>query len=67
MPEISEPRLGYCAAVLRNNGKPRSWYRDVPEDDLEAELSYLRKDIFQRDVDLAVVRITAFDRFSNRV
>lgn len=49
------------------NGKPRSWYRDVPEDDLEAELSYLRKDIFQRYVDLAVVRITAFDRFSNRV
>jgi DNA polymerase-3 subunit epsilon len=50
-----------------NDGKPKSWYQDVLEDDLEDELSYLRKDIFQRDADIPVVKITAFDRFSNRV
>ena len=50
-----------------NNGKPRSWYRDVPEGSIEEELSYLRKDIYQREVDVPVVKITAFDRFSERV
>ncbi len=49
------------------DGRPRSWYRDVLEDDLEAELSYLRKDIYQRDADIRVAKITAFDRFSDRV
>ena len=48
------------------NGKPRSWYRDVHEDDLEGELSYLRKEIYQRDVDIPIVKISAFDRFSER-
>ncbi len=50
-----------------DNGKPRSWYRDVPEDDLDGELSYLRKEIFQREADIPVTRITAFDRYSERV
>ena len=50
-----------------SDGKLRSWYRDVLEDGLEDELSYLRKDIFQRDADIPAVKITAFDRFSNRV
>jgi DNA polymerase-3 subunit epsilon len=50
-----------------NDGGRRSWYRDVLEDGLDEELSYLRKDIFQQDADIPVVKITAFDRFSNRV
>lgn len=50
-----------------NNGKPKSWYRDVTEDDLSEELSYLRKDIYQREINVPVVKITAFDRFSVRV
>lgn len=50
-----------------SDGKLRSWYRDVLEDGLEDELSYLRKDIFQRDADIPAVKVTAFDRFSNRV
>ena len=50
-----------------SDGKLRSWYRDVHEDGLEDELSYLRKNIFQRDADIPAVKITAFDRFSNRV
>jgi DNA polymerase III subunit epsilon len=50
-----------------SDGKLRSWYRDVLEDGLADELSYLRKDIFQRDADIPAVKVTAFDRFSNRV
>lgn len=50
-----------------DNGKPRSWYRDVPEDDQAEELAYLRKNIYQREVDIPVVKTTAYDRFSNRV
>jgi DNA polymerase-3 subunit epsilon len=50
-----------------NDGQPRSWYRDVSEDTLDEELSYLRKEIYQREADVPVVRITAYDRFSDRV
>tara|TARA_Y100001934_G_scaffold107885_1_gene132456 strand:+ start:629 stop:1513 length:885 start_codon:yes stop_codon:yes gene_type:complete len=49
------------------DGNRRSWFRDVDEGDLDEELNYLRTEIFQRDVDLPVTRITAFDRFSDRV
>jgi hypothetical protein len=31
------------------------------------ELLYLREVIYQREVDVPVVKITAFDRFSDRV
>jgi DNA polymerase III subunit epsilon len=50
-----------------SDGQPRSWYTDVPEDIVDEELKYLRKEIYQREVDVPVVKITAFDRFSNRV
>jgi DNA polymerase III subunit epsilon len=50
-----------------NDGQPKSWYRDVPEDNLDEEVSFLRKEIYQREIDVPVVKITAFDRFSDRV
>jgi DNA polymerase III subunit epsilon len=50
-----------------NDGQLRSWYRDVPESSLDEELLYLREEIYQREVDVPVVKITAFDRFSDRV
>jgi DNA polymerase III subunit epsilon len=50
-----------------SDARPRSWHCEVSEDDLEKELSYLRGEIFQRDVDIPAVKITAFDRFSVRV
>jgi DNA polymerase-3 subunit epsilon len=50
-----------------NDANPRSWYFDVSEDDLEEEFSYLRKEIYQGNIDIPVVKITAFDRFSDRV
>jgi DNA polymerase-3 subunit epsilon len=48
------------------NGKPRSWYRDVPEDNVGEELAYLKKEIFQYEANLMVGRISAYDRFSDR-
>ena len=50
-----------------NNGKPKSWYRDVLEGELEDELLYLHSNIYQQEVEILVVRITAFDRYSERV
>jgi len=50
-----------------DNGKPRSWYIDVDETKRAGELDYLRQEIYKRDVELRVTRITALDRYSNRV
>ena len=49
-----------------SDGRPRSWYIDVDEDKRNAELDYLKKEIFQRNVDIHCREITALDRFSNR-
>ncbi len=49
-----------------SDGRPRSWHIDVEEDELDAELNFLRKEVYQRDVDLDCREITALDRFSNR-
>jgi DNA polymerase-3 subunit epsilon len=49
-----------------SDGRPRSWHIDVEEDKLDAELTFLRKEVYQRDVDLDCREITALDRFSNR-
>ncbi len=50
------------------NGRPRAWFIDVPDDRREEELAFLRSEIYRRDtLDPTVVRITAYDRFSDRV
>jgi DNA polymerase-3 subunit epsilon len=48
------------------DGRPRSWHVDVEQDKLDAELHFLRQEIYQRDVDIDCREITALDRFSNR-
>lgn len=47
-------------------GSPRAWYIDVEESALEAEITYLRSEIYQREIDLLTRRIDAHDRFSDR-
>lgn len=47
-------------------GAPRAWFIDVAEDQRENELSFLRAEIYQGDIDLLVRRIDAYDRFSDR-
>lgn len=49
-----------------SDGRPRSWHIDVEEDKLDAEMTFLRKEVYQRDVDLNCREITALDRFSSR-
>jgi DNA polymerase III subunit epsilon len=50
-----------------NDGRPKSWYCDILEAELEDEMRYLRSEIYQREVDVPIVRMSAFDRFSVRV
>ncbi len=49
------------------DGRPKSWFIDVDDDQRDTELSFLKKEIYQRDVDIAYRALTALDRFSNRV
>jgi len=48
------------------DGRPKSWFIDVDEDKRDAELSYLKKEIYQREVDIECRAMTALERFSNR-
>jgi DNA polymerase-3 subunit epsilon len=48
------------------DGRPKSWFIDVDENTHDAELSYLKKEIYQRELDIACRALTALDRFSNR-
>jgi DNA polymerase III subunit epsilon len=48
------------------NGGPRAWYVDVTEEMREAELEYLRSEIYHREIDLKMQRIDAYNRFSER-
>jgi DNA polymerase-3 subunit epsilon len=49
-----------------SDGRPRSWWSDIHPDALEAELAFLRAEIFQYEADIPVRRVTAVDRFSDR-
>ena len=47
--------------------RPKAWYIDVDEDKRDAELRWLRTEIFRRDIDLTCNESTALDRYSSRV
>lgn len=47
-----------------SDGRPKSWWIELPEETLEEELQYLRSEIYRWDeADPPVKRLTAFDRF----
>lgn len=48
------------------NPNPRAWYVDVDDARREAEINFLRKEIYLRDVELLVHRMDAYNRFSGR-
>jgi DNA polymerase-3 subunit epsilon len=50
-----------------SDGRPKSWYIDVCEAAVDDEIAFLRTEIYMRDVDPSVQRLTAFTRFSCRV
>lgn len=47
-------------------GSLRSWYIDVDECDRDDEVLFLRREIYQRNVPLRCISLSAFDRFSER-
>ncbi|OWV66112.1 DNA polymerase III subunit epsilon [Rhizobium sp. N122] len=47
-----------------SDGRLKSWWIEVGEDDLDDELSYLRSEIYRwKEAEPPIVRLTAFDRF----
>lgn len=49
-----------------NDGRPRAWYIDIDETNRDAELQFLRDEIYGREVQLHSDTITALTRFSAR-
>ena len=47
--------------------RPRSWYKKIDRTALDEELSLLRREIYQCDVELVVQPLTATTRFSSRM
>jgi len=49
-----------------SDGRPRSWYIDVGESQLEDEVAFLKKEIYLREVEPRLQTLTALSRFSVR-
>lgn len=45
------------------NGQPKSWFIEIDEDAYEAEVKFLRQEIYRRDVQPFTQQVTAFERF----
>jgi DNA polymerase III subunit epsilon len=45
------------------DGRPKSWWVEVDEEAAGAELSFLRREVYRREVEPYTQRITAFERF----
>lgn len=50
-----------------SNSGPRAWYIDVDDQDRETELAYLRNEIYKHEIKLLENKITAYNRFSDRL
>lgn len=48
------------------SGLLRAWYIDVADGAKDAEVAFLRSEIYRGEIDLLVRRIDAYDRFSDR-
>ena len=56
-------RRGYCWSD-GSDGRPRSWYADIEEAALDAELAFLKAEVYLCDVQPRLQTLTAFTRFS---
>lgn len=45
----------------------KGWYIDVPDADRDSEERYLKSEIYHRDLSLKSVRLTAYNRYSDRI
>ena len=50
-----------------SDGRPKSWYVDLDETEVDTEISFLRKEIYLREVEPRTQSLTAFTRFSSRI
>ena len=50
-----------------SDGRPRSWYVDVGETAVDAEIAFLKTEIYLREVAPRLQTLTAFTRFSSRI
>jgi DNA polymerase-3 subunit epsilon len=50
-----------------SDGRPRSWYVDVEETAVDAEIAFLKSEIYLREVAPRLQTLTAFTRFSGRI
>lgn len=50
-----------------NNGQPRAWWIDMPNDRLEEEVGYLRREIYKYEAPVRVAELSAFNRYSDRL
>lgn len=48
------------------DGRPKAWYIDIEETKHDEEVQYLRTNIYGRDVELNIQKLTAADRYSVR-
>ncbi|NTF46091.1 DNA polymerase III subunit epsilon [Rhizobium sp. AC27/96] len=49
------------------DGRPKSWWIEVDEQEMKEEIRFLRRDIYHwEDADPPVQRLTSFDRFKSR-
>ena len=49
------------------DGRPKSWYIDIDEVKLPAEMAFLKNEIYRREVDPRLEVHNAFTRFSARM
>jgi len=49
-----------------NDGRHKAWYLDVTADQFADEQAFLKKEIYQTEINLPVTNISAKDRFSGR-
>lgn len=50
-----------------SDGRPRSWWVDISAEGFEAERLFLQQEVYGWETDILSTKITAFDRFSDRV
>jgi DNA polymerase III subunit epsilon len=50
-----------------SDGRPRCWYIDILDSAVDAEIAFLKTEIYLRDVEPRLQTLTAFTRFSSRV
>ncbi|SCZ12325.1 3'-5' exonuclease [Microvirga guangxiensis] len=46
-----------------SDGRPKSWFIEIAEEAHQKELTFLRQEIYRRDVEPFTQRVTAFERF----